>query len=361
MTNFLIHKNYSKKILFLGVSKQTKGGMTAVLVSYDKYIENMRFIPTWRLGNKAVKAWYAAQAYVRAWWLCNFDKDIRIVHIHGAANASFYRCRMFIRLAKKCRKKVILHEHAADFVEFYNAAGDKKEIVKTINNCDCLIVLSRSWKEFFTSIGVKEAKIHVLNNIVSPPTAVKQPHNDGKLHLMYMGEISNRKGAFDLLKAVADEKDYFKDKLLLRMGGNEVDGDIKAFIRDNGLDGFVVYEGWISGQEKVDCLTWEDIYILPSYNEGLPIAILEAMSYKHPIISTPVGGIPEIIENGRNGLLVTPGDTKAIANAIRFYIVNKDKISEHGKYAFEIVKDFFPEKVFSDLNKIYQTLLVQDI
>ena len=178
---------------------------------------------------------------------------------------------------------------------------------------------------------------------------------------MYMGEISNRKGAFDLLKAVADEKDYFKDKLLLRMGGNEVDGDIKTFIRDNGLDGFVAYEGWISGQKKVDCLTWEDIYILPSYNEGLPIAILEAMSYKHPIISTPVGGIPEIIENGRNGLLVTPGDTKAIANAIKFYIVNKDKISEHGKYAFEIVKDFFPEKVFSDLNEIYQTLLVQDI
>ena len=351
----------SKNILFLGVSKQTKGGMTAVLVSYDKYIENMRFIPTWRLGNKAVKAWYAAQAYVRAWWLCNFDKDIRIVHIHGAANASFYRCRMFIRLAKKCGKKVILHEHAADFVEFYNAAGDKKEIVRTINDCDCLIVLSRSWKEFFTSIGVKEAKIHVLNNIVSPPTAVKQSHNDRKLHLMYMGEISNRKGAFDLLKAVADEKDYFKDKLLLRMGGNEVDGDIKAFIRDNGLDGFVAYEGWISGQKKVDCLTWEDIYILPSYNEGLPIAILEAMSYKHPIISTPVGGIPEIIENGRNGLLVTPGDTKAIANAIRFYIINKDKISEHGKYAFEIVKDFFPQKVFSDLNEIYQTLLVQDI
>ena len=361
MTNFLIHKNYSKKILFLGVSKQTKGGMTAVLVSYDKYIENMRFIPTWRLGNKAVKAWYAAQAYVRAWWLCKFDKDIRMVHIHGAANTSFYRCRMFIRLAKKCGKKVILHEHAADFIEFYNAAGDKKEIVRTINDCDCLIVLSRSWKEFFTSIGVKEAKIHILNNIVSPPTAVKQPHNDGKLHLMYMGEISNRKGAFDLLKAVADEKDYFKDKLLLRMGGNEVDGDIKTFIRDNGLDGFVAYEGWISGQKKVDCLTWEDIYILPSYNEGLPIAILEAMSYKHPIISTPVGGIPEIIENGRNGLLVTPGDTKAIANAIKFYIVNKDKISEHGKYAFEIVKDFFPEKVFSDLNEIYQTLLVQDI
>lgn len=357
MNSLMISKKLSSKILFLGVSMKTKGGMTAVLVSYDKYIEGMRFIPTWKLGNKIVKAWYAAQALVRTWWLCNFDKDIRIVHIHGAANASFYRCRMFIRLAKRYGKKVILHEHAADFVEFYNAASDKAEIVRTINLCDCLIVLSRSWKEYFASIGVEEAKIRVLNNIVTPPAAANKSHDDGKLHLMYMGEISNRKGAFDLLRAVADGKDYFKDKLLLRMGGNEVDGDIKAFIRDNGLGEFVSYEGWISGQKKTDCLTWEDVYILPSYNEGLPIAILEAMSYKHPVISTPVGGIPEVIENGENGLLVKPGDTAAIADAIRFYIINKEKIAEHGAHAYEIVKDFFPEKVFSDLGGIYQALL----
>ncbi|MER8077902.1 hypothetical protein, partial [Acinetobacter pittii] len=68
---------------------KTKGGMTAVLVSYDKYIENMRFIPTWKLGNKLVKSWYALQALVRTWFLLTFDKCIKIVHIHGAANASF--------------------------------------------------------------------------------------------------------------------------------------------------------------------------------------------------------------------------------------------------------------------------------
>ena len=303
------NKSISSKILFLGVSMKTKGGMTAVLVSYNQYIENMRFIPTWKLGNKIVKAWYAIQALVRIWWLCKFDRNIQIVHIHGAANASFYRCRIFIKLAKHYGKKVILHEHAADFVEFFHAAIDKEEIVKTINACDGLIVLSKSWKEFFVSIGIEPNKIHILNNIVSPPVTEKQPHHDNKLHLMYMGEISNRKGAFDLLKAVNDNKEYFKDKLLLRMGGNEVDGDIGGYIQKNGLKDFVSYEGWISGQKKTDCLTWEDVYILPSYNEGLPIAILEAMSYSHPVISTPVGGIPEIITNGENGILVQPGKT----------------------------------------------------
>lgn len=353
-----INKDLSSQILFLGVSKKTKGGMTAVLVSYDKYIEKMRFIPTWKLGNKAVKSWYALQALVRTWFLLTFDKRIKIVHIHGAANASFERCKLFINLAKKCGKKVILHEHAADFVEYFDGAADKQAITDTLQKCDALIVLSQSWEEYFASIGMDKDKIHVLNNIVSPPEIAPDKHTeDGKLHLMYMGEISKRKGGFDLLKAIVDNKEYFADKLLLRMGGNEVDGDIKAYIRENGLESFVTYEGWIAGQKKIDCLNWEDVYILPSYNEGLPIAILEAMAYSHPIISTPVGGIPEIIKSSENGILVKPGDTKAIADAIKFYIENRDAIRKQGNNAFKVVQDFFPEKVFGDLKALYLKLL----
>lgn len=353
-----INKDFSSQVLFLGVSKKTKGGMTAVLVSYDKYIENMRFIPTWKLGNKAVKSWYALQAFVRTWFLLTFDKRIKIVHIHGAANASFERCKLFINLAKKCGKKVILHEHAADFVEYFDGAADKQAITDTLQKCDALIVLSQSWKKYFASIGMDDCKIHVLNNIVSPPALQTKNHvADEKIHLMYMGEISKRKGSFDLLEAIVNNKEYFADKLLLRMGGNEVDGDIKAYIRENGLESFVTYEGWIAGQKKINCLNWEDVYILPSYNEGLPIAILEAMAYSHPIISTPVGGIPEIIKSGENGILVQPGDTKAIADAIKFYIENNEAIKSQGDKAYEVVQDFFPNKVFGDLKALYLKML----
>lgn len=152
MINY-ISQDISSQVLFLGVSMKTKGGMTTVLVSYNKYIENMRFIPTWKLGNKLVKSWYALQALARTWFLLTFDKRIKIVHIHGAANASFDRCKLFIRLAKKCGKKVILHEHAADFVEYYQEAEDKQGITDTLKMCDALIVLSQSWKEYFSSIG----------------------------------------------------------------------------------------------------------------------------------------------------------------------------------------------------------------
>ena len=78
------------------------------------------------------------------------------------------------------------------------------------------------------------------------------------------------------------------------------------------------------------------------------------MAYSHPVISTPVGGIPEVIETGKNGILVQPGDTKAIANAIKYYIENREAIGEHGTNAYKVVQDFFPEKVFGDLKKIYE-------
>ena len=104
-------------------------------------------------------------------------------------------------------------------------------------------------------------------------------------------------------------------------------------------------------------MNWEDVYILPSYNEGLPIAILEAMAYHHPVISTPVGGIPEIIKSGENGILVQPGDTKAIADAIKFYIENRDAIRKQGEKAYKVVLDFFPEKVFGDLKALYLKML----
>lgn len=353
----LIPAQTSKKILFLGVSMKTKGGMTAVLVSYKKYIEKMQFIPTWKLGNKLVKSWYAMQAIARTWLQCKYNRNIKIVHIHGAANASFYRCKIFINLAKRLGKKVILHEHAADFVEFYNQTKNKSEIVDTINKCDKLIVLSESWKNYFISIGIDSSRINVLNNIVSPPVIIPVGHADDKLHLLYMGEISNRKGAFDLLSAINKEKEYFDSRLKLRMGGNEVDGNIKEYIRTNKLENIVSYEGWITGEHKTECLNWADVYILPSYNEGLPIAILEAMSYSHPVISTPVGGIPEIIKNDHNGILVKPGSQQEIIKAIKYYIENKDKIKIHGLNGYGIVENFFPEKVFADLSEIYENLL----
>lgn len=357
----LIGKEISKKILFLGVSRRSKGGMTSVILSYGRYIESMRFISTWNLGGKLKKAIYMSQAIIRTLFLLLADPRIRIVHIHGAANASFRRAQIFIRISKALGRKVILHEHAADFVEFFNKTSDKQSIVESINACDRLIVLSKSWHDYFSSIGVDSERITVLNNIVSPPQKhMTEPKAHGPiLKLLYLGEVSYRKGCYDLLHAIAENRENFAGRLHLRIGGNQVDGDIQEFIREHSLSDIVTYEGWLSGTRKEKCLYDADVYILPSYNEGLPIAILEAMAHAHPVISTPVGGIPEVISDGRNGLLTAPGDRKNIATAIMKYIDSPGLISEHGKQARKDVEPFLPEGVMSVLADIYKTLLTE--
>lgn len=354
---FIIPKKIANKILMIGVSKSTYGGMTAVLVSYEKYFEKSRFIPTWRLGNKFVKAFYAFQAVMRCFLLLLVDQRIKVLHIHGAANASFYRKRIFIKIGKFFRKKVIMHQHAADFEEFFENSHDKPNIVRTLNLCDTLIVLSQSWEKYFASIGVREANIRVLNNMVTPPTGSPEQRSDDKLHLLFLGEISNRKGIYDVLTMLKDNKEFFQNRLLLRIGGNAVDGDIHTFINKNALSRFVKYEGWVSGEKKADCFAWADVYILPSYNEGLPVAILEAMSYARPVISTNVGGIPEIVYSYENGILIEAGNLEQIKEAVQFFIDHPALLPEYGRKCFETVRPFFPESVCKQLTSIYEDLL----
>lgn len=350
-------KDISRHVLMIGVKSDTPGGMASVIKSYDDCFDGMKYITTWRVGSKFVKLRYAFAAVIRFFYFMLFDKDIKIVHIHGAANASMQRKSIFIKLGKWFKKKVILHMHAADFEEYFNKSTNQPKVLAWLNKCDLLLVLSQSWKVYFASIGVEESKIEVLNNIVAHPIKKSQNKSDTKLHLLFMGEIGKRKGVYDLLKVLSDNRAYFKDRLILRIGGNLEEDIIKRYIADHQLAGFVFFEGWIKGENKIECLNWEDVYILPSYNEGLPIAILEAMSYAHPVISTNVGGIPEILKSHYNGILVEPGNETQLKEALIYFIENPAKITEYGSNAFETTQPYFPESVFFNLNDIYKRLL----
>ena len=121
----------------------------------------------------------------------------------------------------------------------------------------------------------------------------------------------------------------------------------------------VVYLPYVSFEKlgnKQILLNIADAYILPSYNAGLPISVLEAMSYSLPIISTRVGGIPEIVKDGINGLLINPGDKKAIYDSIVSLMNNKELRENMGKQSKDIVKEHLPIYVESQLKQLYNSL-----
>lgn len=355
----LIHKDLSQKVLMIGeyFKHNAPGGMAAVLASYNEYFENMQFIPTWRNGNILVKIWYAVYSYFFFIWYMLFVRSVKIVHIQGAAFASFERNVFFVKVGKLFGKKVVMHMHCADFESYYNPSKHKQRIVDIINACDLYLVLSDSWKQYFESIGVKSNIIKVLNNTITPPVTKIVKRSTDILNLLYLGVIGQRKGIYDILNALKDNKEMFEGKIVLRIGGNQEEEKLQACINEYGLQGMVKFEGFVSGEKKIECLNWADVYILPSFNEGLPIGILEAMSYRHPIISTPVGGIPEVVKDGVNGIMVKPGNVQEIAKAISAFVGDKKLVEEYGMHSIELVKPYLPETVFAALSEMYSHLI----
>lgn len=355
----LVKKDLSSKVLMIGeyFKHDAPGGMAAVLSNYDKYFEDMKFIPTWKAGSILTKMWYAAYSYVAFVWKMLFDRQIKIVHIQGAAFASFDRNMFFVYVGKKFGKKVIMHMHCAEFAPYFDPSGHKRCILGTINSCDRLFVLSSQWKEYFEGIGVDKSIITVLNNTISPPTIIKVDADPSKVKLLYLGIIGQRKGIYDLLRVIGDDATHYRKHIQLRIGGNCEEEKIKKIIKGFGIQDFVTFEGFVKGDKKTADLNWADIFVLPSYNEGLPVAILEAMSYGMPIISTNVGGIPEVVKDNVNGKLIVPGDLEAIKKSIDYYVENISAICTHGAASRELVKPFLPENVFVHLNNLYKELL----
>lgn len=363
MKKILIDKKLAQKVMMVSVifrtTKPCGGGVSTVLECYDKYFDGLRHIPTWKYTNSINKAWYFFYHWLEFVLLLAFDRRIKIAHIHTAAGASFKRKIIMARTAKFFGKKVVLHMHAADFVEFYSESHGKNQIIKDIQLCDRLIVLSPQWRDFFISIGINRQKIIILNNIVNAPSCKGKRSNDSPpvVRLLFLGWLGKRKGIWDLLDVIVSHHDELRGKLKFRFGGNEFEDKINETIRDNHLEDIVSFEGWVNGEKKTALLEWANCFILPSYNEGLPISILEAMSYGMPIISTPVGGIPEVVKDGKNGVLVTPGNKEQIWQAIKHYIDNPARIEREGAKSVEIVKPYTPDFVLNNLKKIYIDLL----
>lgn len=359
MNKYIIPNKISKKILMIGVyyKKNAPGGMASVVQYYEHYFENLKYISSWKLTHKLGRLYFAIFAYFKLLFLLIFDKNIKIVHIHTAADASFWRKSIFLSLSKGFNKKVLLHIHASRFKDFYYESSKKAKIKHTLNKANKVIVLSQSWREWFIKIGIPSENVLVLNNITAKPDKQINKTKNNKINLLFLGEIGERKGVFDLLKSLSNNKDYFKSKIFLKIGGNKNEDKIKSTIISQGLEDFVFFEGWVSGRKKQELLNWAHIFILPSYNEGLPIAILEAMSYGCVIISSNVGGIPEVVFSKKNGIIVQPGNINQISEAILYYTNNQDKISEGSLESLEIVKPFLPDIVLNDLKNIYIDIL----
>lgn len=335
-----------------------KGGIASVVNGYRTYDFGNQceivYIESYRNGNKYQKLLKAVRSYFI------FRKELRknrpdIVHIHSSFGPSFYRKLPFIYMAYQKKIPVINHIHGADFDSFYLKASPAKKslIAKMYNKCQMLIALSDEWRERLALIVPRE-KIRILENYCQIPQAIDREKTK---QILFMGEIGGRKGSFDV--PVVLEKAFTKaGKTQVVMAGDGEIVKVKELLEQVKLSDTVSFPGWVRGNEKDSLLRTSGIFLFPSYNEGMPMAVLEAMAYGMAIVTTNVGGIPRLIEDGINGYLCEPGDTDKLADRLAELLLNETKRKTLGNAARQkAIQKYSIERHMAKLLDLYKQVL----
>lgn len=343
-----------ERILFVGVDyKVPKGGIASVLNTYSTFIHPFKFVRTYASElNIFQKILYAVAGYVSLIWKLAVDRNIEIVHIHSASGSSFWRKSHAVKIAKVMKKKVIFHCHGGGFKEFRQKAPAKIDAILKL--ADIVVCLSQEWKDYFESIGCRN--VVIIKNVIEEPKP-ELINRDSMVHFLYLGLICDNKGIFDVLNTLAFHKKELTGKIILHIGGNGQTGRLISTIKELGLEQLVNFEGWVDREKKQHLLNLSDVFLLPSYIEGVPISILEAESYGKPVITTRAGGIPSIVKDRETGLFVTPGNINEIYLAIKVLADDKDLRHRYGMAGLMISKEYLPNTIKKDLINLYFNML----
>lgn len=342
-------------VLLVGPHISCKGGITSVLKNYLCFKNNLSFKfilhSVRRDGNKLSKFLYIFPSIITYIFKLLFSK-IHVIHIHPSEEFGFYRYIPFIILGKFFKKKILLHMHGCKFDEFYLQLNAFKKIIVhiTMNSANGIICLSKSWEKVYKKIT--HSKTYTIHNTVPQPT--NNPYNISSQTITFMGFIGPRKGIFDLLKVIKNLNQFYNFKLEI-CGSGQVEKLIRK-LKEYHIDKITKFHGWINEKTKDEILRRTSIFVLPSYNEGLPMVLLEAMSYGIPVISTNVGGIPELVEK-ENGFLVEPGNLNCLGEKLEILLNQPQLRRQMSKSNFyKIQSKFSMNDTFNKLSAIYNEI-----
>ncbi|MFC1853553.1 glycosyltransferase [candidate division CSSED10-310 bacterium] len=286
--------------------------------------------------------------------------EVDLVHIHLSEKGSVVRKLILLAFVFLFRIPVVIHAHGGKFHDFYDSMPlwVKKALGFFFRQCSGWIALSASWKNYYVrTLQLNENKVKILHNPVNIPKRIVRPEQTLKIKILYLGRISHRKGAFDLIEAYSalPENNRVNSELIIA-------GDCELIKAQQKIDSLklnhkITLPGWVSGKQKHDLFETAHIFVLPSYNEGLPMAVLEAMAMGLPVISTPVGGISELISSGQHGILVAPGNVELLSKALQELIENRSLRNMLGRAARERVAEFDITHYAGALKELYRDLI----
>lgn len=350
--------NVRPKVVMVGPALEMQGGIAAVANSLiDGGIGDvcdLEYLATACKGSpiKKVLKYLSGLAVFR-----QSVKTVDIVHIHVSVRGSFRRKYEIARKAKAAGKKLVLHEHSGEFAEKFEAgnAAYCERVREFFGWADRVIVLSNQWRDYFASHICDMSKIVVIHNAVTIPSVVSHPSDHQSV--LFLGRLGACKSPDVILYAAKDLQVRFPE-VRYRFAG---DGDIDTYrnLADElGVADQCDFVGWVNGKEKEQLILESGIFCLPSRHEGMPMSLLEMMAYGLPSVVTPVGGIPEVIDDGKNGYFIPVGNSKALAECLAHLLASPETRARVGVAARNtVVQCFDVKRNVQLLHDIYTDLL----
>lgn len=323
------------RVLVVAPATTARGGIASVVRLHTKMSVwremNCRMFVTFVDGSAAKKIGVAALAYARAPFAI---RGSDIVHIHLAGQNSLLRKLPIVAVARLFRKPLIVHMHAHSTDSMFEKTPGWA-VRYVLGGADRIIALSESWASQIRK-RMPDAEVEVI------PNPIQSGLKDDDMRpresaILFAGKLEPRKGYDVLLDAAPAILAKHPDVEFWFAGHGELDR-AAAKAKQLGITSSVRLLGWTKDEALGELYRKARVFCLPSYNEGVPMAVLEAMANGAPVVCTPVGGLPQLIVDGHNGLFCTAGDPRSIADKITLLLENSalaDNIATEGMRTVE--------------------------
>ena len=344
----------NKRVLVVGSAEESRGGVAEV-------IRMMKKMPVWEqyhcywLGtqiqrNYAWKLWYAVKANVMALFIIwRYD----IIHFHSVPDKIDLVIKLPIfLLALLGRKKIIMHIHMGNQLKNHT----QNELFKwCLRRANLILLLAKKWQSLF----------HDLYADIKTPTTVlynaceyvpEVPLEEKENIIIMAAYLNDNKAPDLLLKAWKQIGHQFPNWKIYMLGNGEVER-FEKMAQSLELSDSVKFTGYVVGKEKEDYFRKASIYCMCSYEEGFPMSVLEAWANNICVLTTPVGGLPDVLEDGKNALVFNFGDWQELSKKLSFLIENKKNRQEMAEYSRGLVyQRFSVRELNKEVLQIYESI-----
>jgi glycosyltransferase involved in cell wall biosynthesis len=355
------------KVLFLVPSPKSKGGISnyysviqdSIQFPFEYFYRGVRKQQS-RL-NRPFSLFIIVFDYIKFYFKIRKGNYHPVILNTSFGKTGFWRDYLFIRIIRLFRIKHIVFFRGIDYTVLDFICEKRFNFFRnTFLQADSIIVLSDELKQRLIQLGYKRS-IYIETTVVDSQIlkgvsnrTITKRLSSTNFKILFLSRIEKSKGIYELLEAFQMiHKKYPQTSLHICGEGKE----LNAIKRQISMTESVCFRGFVENENKILEYTDAQLFILPSYHEGLPNTVVEAMAFGLPVITTPVGGITDVFTDGVNGILLKEHNPATIYSAMEQYILDLNLRISTGLLNFNYAKEkFYKEIVVERLTRIISTI-----